>query len=86
MGAGTPNEKATAFDGYIAYGGTYTVNEPEHVVIHHVEVSMYPNWVGSDQRRTFAFSGGRLLLRAIDASGGPGTDARLVWERAATSK
>ena len=83
---GTDAEKVAAFNGYVAYAGTYTLKPAEHVVVHHVEISMYPNWVGGDQRRTYEFSGGRLLLRALDGSGGPGTDARLVWERAAASK
>lgn len=80
-GRGSPEEKLAAFDGYIAYYGTYTVNESERTVIHHVEASLYPNWVGSDQRRRFEFSEGRLILRAANGSGGPGTESRLVWER-----
>jgi hypothetical protein len=80
--AGTPQEKIAAFDGYIGYYGTFSVNETEHVVVHHVEASIFPNWVGSDQRRLYEFSGDQLILRAVNASGGPGTESRLVWERA----
>jgi Lipocalin-like domain len=78
---GTADEKTAAFDGYIAYYGTYTLNQRDHTVIHHVEASLYPNWVGSDQLRTFEFSEGRLILSAVNA-GEPGTESRLVWERA----
>ena len=78
---GSAEEKISAFDGYIAYYGTYVVNEKDHSVIHHVEASLYPNWVGSDQRRLYEFSEGKLILRAINGSGGPGTESRLVWER-----
>ena len=80
--AGTPQEKIAAFDGYIGYYGTFSVNETEHVVVHHVEASIFPNWVGSDQRRLYEFSGDQLILRAVNGSGGPGTESRLVWERA----
>jgi lipocalin-like protein len=82
MNGGTPEEKIAAFDGYIAYYGTYSVSEGDHVMIHHVEASSYPNWVGTDQRRLYEFSGDQLILRAVNGSGGPGTESRLVWERA----
>jgi hypothetical protein len=75
-------EKAVAFDGFIAYYGTFSVSETERVVIHHVEASLYPHWVGTDQRRLYEFSGSQLILRAVNGSGGPGTESRLVWERA----
>ena len=80
--AGSPEEKIVAFDGYTAYYGTYSVNAKERVVIHHVEASLYPNWVGSDQRRSYEFSGDQLILRVVGGSGGPGTESRLVWQRA----
>ena len=75
-------EKAAAFDGFIAYYGTFTVSDTERAVIHHVEASLYPHWVGTDQRRLYEFSGSQLILRAVNGSGGPGTESRLVWERA----
>jgi len=79
---GSAEEKSAAFDGYLAYYGTYTVDEKTHTVIHHVEASLYPNWARSEQRRLFEFSEGRLILRAVNGAGGPGTESRLVWERA----
>src|ERR1700730_2814688 len=77
-----PTQKAAAFDGYIGYYGTYSVSDTERAVIHHVEASLYPHWVGSDQRRLYEFSGNQLILRAVNGAGGPGTESRLVWERA----
>ena len=81
-GLGSSKEKSAAYYGYTAYYGAYSVNEKDHVVIHHVEASLYPNWIGSEQRRLYEFSGGRLTLRAVNGMGGPGTESRLVWERA----
>ena len=78
---GSAEQKIAAFNGYVAYYGTYTVDEARRTVIHHVEASLYPNWVGSEQRRLFEFSEGRLILRAKNGSGGPGTEGKLVWER-----
>ena len=78
---GTPDENNSVVQGSIAYYGTYTVDAARRTVIHHVEASLYPNWVGTEQRRLFEFSEGKLILRAANGSGGPGTEGRLVWER-----
>ncbi|MGH9657368.1 MAG: lipocalin-like domain-containing protein [Bryobacteraceae bacterium] len=74
---GTAAEKAAAADGYAAYYGRFTVREKEGIVVHHVDASLFPNWVGGDQIRYFEFSGGRLILRAKRDTG----ESRLVWER-----
>ena len=76
---GTVEEKAAAYDGYIAYYGTYTVKPSEDTVVHHVEASLYPNWVGGDQVRRYAFAGRQLILRAAMPDG---SESRVVWERA----
>jgi hypothetical protein len=71
---GSAEEKIAAFDGYVAYYGTYTVNPANHTVVHHVEASLNPNWVGTDLTRSYEFSGSQLILRT--------SELRLVWERA----
>jgi hypothetical protein len=64
--------------GYIAYFGTFDVDESTGTVIHHVEASLVPSWVGSAQRRTFSFSGrNRLTLAAVRRQ----AVNTLVWER-----
>ena len=76
---GSDHEVRTAFEGYIAYFGSYTVDEPNALVTHHVEGALLPNWIGSQQKRTYAFRDGRLVLSAkIDA----GILAEIVWEHA----
>jgi hypothetical protein len=79
---GTPEEKKAAYEGYIAYCSTYTVNEEEGFVIHHIELSLFPNWLGMDQKRFFEFSGDRLTLRPPPFMyAGEQVTARLTWER-----
>ncbi len=46
---GTAEEKIAAAEGYIAYCGTYRLEAGK--VIHHVELSLFPNWIGTDQER-----------------------------------
>ncbi|MFC1857900.1 lipocalin-like domain-containing protein, partial [Thermodesulfobacteriota bacterium] len=80
---GAPKEIKAAFEGYVAYFGTYEIKEEKKTVIHHVAGSWFPNWVGSDQIRYFEFSGNRLTLTTPPISFGDLTlTGLLVWERA----
>lgn len=79
--AGTPEERQAAFDTYISYTGTYEVRGDK--VIHHIEVSLFPNWSGTDQERFFEFSGDRLSLHTPPmVMGGVERTAHLLWRRA----
>ena len=60
--AGIPNETKAAFDSYLSYCGRYTLLGDQ--VIHHVEMSMFPNWKGGDQPRFVSMKEGRLILSA----------------------
>ena len=59
----TPEEIKAGFEGYLAYCGSYEVNEGERFIIHHLEFSSFPNWVETDQKRYFKFTGNRLTLK-----------------------
>ena len=82
-GAGTTAETAEAAAGYIAYAGGFTVDETASVVEHHVNVSLFPNWIGDVQRRLVDLRGDELVLEAAaiaDAAGNSATP-RLRWRR-----
>ena len=72
--APTPDEAQAALAGYIAYFGTYTVDEGARTVTHHRQASVQPGDV-ADLVRGFEFSGDRLILRP------PGTTYEVLWER-----
>jgi Lipocalin-like domain len=72
--APTPDEAQAALAGYIAYFGTYTVDEGARTVTHHRQASVQPGDV-ADLVRGFEFSGDRLILRP------PGTAYEVLWER-----
>lgn len=77
----TANERAAAAAGYLNYAGTYT-HEGERVV-HHVQVSLMPNWVGLDQARNITWVGDELELSTdpeLGRSGEPVVN-RLRWRR-----
>ena len=73
-------EIRAAFNGYIAYFGRYRVDAERRVVIHNVEASLYPNWVGGEQEREYEFAGNRLTLTARSGKPGARRVSRLVWE------
>jgi len=80
---GTPMEIKSAFEGFVTYYGIYEVNQEEGTVTHHLEGSLFPNWVGSAQRRFFEFSGNRLTLSTPPILfGGQQVTGVLIWERA----
>jgi hypothetical protein len=65
---------------YIAYTGRYTVEGSK--VIHHVEASLFPNWVGRSEIRFYSFEGDRLILRTGPIPSGKHTVvAQLIWQR-----
>jgi hypothetical protein len=63
-----------AYAAYVAYFGTYTVDEKKLVVTHHVEGSLAPEFTGTDQPRPFKLEGDRLEI-------GDGKTWRRVLER-----
>src|SRR5579862_39754 len=82
MQGGSPDEAKAAFDRYIAYFGTYTVDETQSRVIHHMQGALLPNWVGRDQIRQFKFEGNRLTLTTPPTlRGGNSLVGMLIWER-----
>lgn len=58
----TSDEAKAAYEGYVAYFGTYTIDEANSTVIHHVEGSLRPNYAGTDQKRPFKLSGNSLII------------------------
>ena len=73
-------EQVRAVEGFVAYAGRYSFHG-DHV-IHHVELSLFPNWVGTDQQRWVELAGDRLILSASPLLlAGKQQVPRLVWER-----
>jgi hypothetical protein len=84
MRGGTPEEIKAAVYGYVAYFGRYEVNGVNGTIIHHVEASLFPNWLGQDQVRSFEFSADAkvLTLKTLPLlSGGQEITGVLVWKR-----
>ena len=77
---GTPEENKAAVAGSIAYFGTYTVNDADKMLVMHLDGSTYPNWVGTDQKRTLELSGDEMKFINQNPSMGQGT-VTVSWKR-----
>jgi hypothetical protein len=78
--AGTQEENKSIVQGSIAYFGTYSVSETDHLFVVHVEGGTFPNWVGTDQKRIFNIAGDELKYTNSNRSVGAGT-ALVIWKR-----
>jgi hypothetical protein len=73
----------SAYAGYIAYFGTYEVNAEGDTVMHHVQGSLNPGWVGGTQVRRMRFDGERLILSTKVQKGSGLVNHVLTWEKVA---
>ncbi len=80
----TPEEHAAEAETYFAYAGTFDVDEAAGTVTHHVDLALFPGWVGGSQVRAAELDGDRLVLStpAPVLSGGRLVTTRVSWERA----
>jgi hypothetical protein len=78
---GTAEENRAMSQKVVAYFGSYTVDESNHVVTLHIEQSSFPNWNGTEQKRSFAFTGDELRYTAASSTANPAESAELVWKR-----
>jgi hypothetical protein len=64
MHGGPVDQRLDAWSTFIAYYGTFRVDGED--VVHDVSMSLYPNWVGTSQRRhvTLSEDGDGLILSA----------------------
>ncbi len=73
-------ERAAAAATCISYAGPYEIDGDQ--IVHHIEVSLFPNWIGSEQRRFFHLVGNQLTLSTppiiVD---GKEQRGYLIWER-----
>jgi len=78
----TDDEIRAAYNGIVAYCGTYEVDSKAGFVVHHVDLEKSPANIGINRKRWFTLEGNRLSLK-IDAAELPATqkESRLVWER-----
>ena len=77
----TVEESRDITKGSIAHFGTYRVEEDEagKALMLHIEGSTFPNWAGTEQRRSFSLSGDEL---SYISPGSTGVATQVVLHRA----
>jgi lipocalin-like protein len=78
----TPDDAREAFLGYLAYFGTYVVDEDAGTFTTRVEGSLMPNWVGTEQKRWAIVDGESAVFTAAAVPSPMGTlTPTLMWRR-----
>ena len=76
---GTPAENKAAVEGSISHYGTYTFDPANKVINLKIEGSSYPNWTGTEQKRTVISFGVDDLKWSVAAS--IGATGEVTWKR-----
>jgi hypothetical protein len=80
---GTPEEIREAFLGFDAYCGTYSIDEVQQTVTHHIAACRFPNWEGTDQLRLIQFDENGLHLHSLPYTlSGTEWTVEISWQRA----
>ncbi len=75
-------EKAGAYGSMLSYAGTYELQG--NTVIHRVDISLFPNWKGGEQKRRLELrdNNNTLAIKARLEEGTPqARTAQLLWRR-----
>ena len=75
----TPDEALAALRSYTSYFGTFSVNQDEGSVTHHLQGNVSPPSAHNDNKRFYEFSGNQLMLEP--PVGDSGVQLRIVWQR-----
>jgi hypothetical protein len=82
MRGGTDAEVRAAFEGFLGYFGTYSVDEKQGFITHHIQGSCLPNWEGHEQIRYYKLEGKQLTLTSpILSLAGKRCKFIVYWER-----
>ena len=73
-----PDEMTHAYSGFFSYCGHYEINPDLRQVIHQIEISSFPNWVGQNQIRYYEFKDNDLIL-STDVIGS--SRHKLIWKK-----
>lgn len=78
---GTSDELRTALIGASTHFGRVRVDRAAHTLVFEIAASVYPNWEGTRQVRSYQLRDGVLTYAVPAAASGNGTIAWSVWRR-----
>jgi hypothetical protein len=77
---GTPEEYKAAMQGSNAHFGRYTVHD-NGAITFHIEHASFPNWEGTEQKRSFTLTGDELKYLVPTPTTGGNATGEVVWKR-----
>ncbi|WP_270090369.1 lipocalin-like domain-containing protein [Sphingobacterium sp. SYP-B4668] len=79
---GSCEEHTASVSSYISFSGTYRILE-NRIVSYEIKTSLFPNWKGQTQERTFDFEGDILYLKSVEPqlSNGMLVHAHMTWKK-----
>lgn len=75
---GTADEFKAVAQGVLSYFGTYSLDDSGKTLTIHIENSSFPNFSGTNQKRSMALTGDELTL--INQAGASGATAEAKWK------
>jgi len=75
---GVPEEIIPAYNGFLAYFGTFKILTDSSLIVHNIKACSFPNWVGQNQKRRFEFEDNKLILTTPEISN---VRFELTWEK-----
>jgi lysophospholipase L1-like esterase len=79
---GTADEYRAAVQGSNAHFGTYAVDEAQGTITFRIEHASFPNWEGTEQKRSFSLVGEHLKYTVPAPTTGGGAVGEVEWRRA----
>jgi len=79
---GTSEENRAAVQGANAHFGRYSVDAAAGAITFHIEHALFPNWEGTEQRRSFRLDGDQLQYTVQTPTTGGAETAEVTWKRA----
>lgn len=78
---GTPEEFADAVLGMSSHTGRCLIDPADNTLVFKIELSAFPNWEGTEQRRSYQLSGDRLSYQVPATANGTGVRPISEWRR-----
>jgi hypothetical protein len=78
---GTPEENQATVQGTNSHFGRYAVNEAERLLTFAIEHASFPNWEGTEQKRTYVLEGNELKYTVRTTTTGGSEVGEVTWRR-----
>lgn len=78
----TPEEYLALVQGSNSHFGKYIVDEPNKTITFKIEKAFFPNWEGTEQKRSYIYTGNEIRYVVTHTTqGGKAVIAEVAWKR-----